>query len=262
MFFYLLGSIGTIIDSLTPRKLWEVMATFFTIATIIVLLSTFRFLSKFEEAESSVVETELDSTLSRLPKAHVKNKKSGLPAGGFVVSEKNLEKVSPLLGTSNGVIVISRKKNLETYPVRPDKHLWLSRLEVQGAVDPAKLHVILEETLRFVRDREGNVVVIIDGLEYLLLHNDFRSVMKFLASLKDHLALTGSTLLIVLEKGTLDEKEYSIITREFPPLDVEELMIKTENMALFGALTKEGTVEEDERDKGEEVGSGEGKKGA
>lgn len=262
MFFYFLGSIGTVVDSLTPTRLWEIMATFFTLATALVMVSVFRFLSKFEEFKTPPAETELNKSLPEIAPVKVETKKSGLPAGGFVVSEKKLEEISPLLETSNGLIVISRNKDFETYSGKPDKHLWLSRLEVQGAVDPTKLHVILEETLRFVRDRGGSIVVILDGLEYLLLHNDFRSVMKFLASLKDHLALAASSLLIVLDKGTLDEREYSIITREFPPLEVEELMAKTENIALFGALTRESMREENERGKGQETRSGEGKEGA
>lgn len=258
VFFYFIGSIGVIVDSISPRQLWMFMAAFFTIGTVLMLMATFRFLSRFKEAESSVVKT----APVELPPSRAPTKKGPLPSGGFTITEEHLGTIYPLFRASNGVMVISRTRELKKYPSSPDRHLWLSRLEVSGAVDPAKLHVIMEETLRFVRDRGGNVVVILDGLEYLLLHNDFRSVMKFLASLKDHLALSGSTLLILLEKGTLDEREYHIIVREFPPFDVKRALSKTENMALFGVLTNEGTVEENERGEGEEEGSGKGEEGA
>ena len=243
--FAILGGIGVIIDSLTPVKLWMVMAACFMAALGVLMTATFQYLKLFvqiaprDHAEATVLESETSE------------KNQNFPKGGFTIRREHLEEISPICTGSNGVILISRARNVKELGISVDKSLWLSRIEVPDAVDPTRLHVIMDEVLRFIRERRGNVVVILDGLEYLLLHNEFKSVMKFLAALKDHVLLNNSLLLVALEEKALDRIEYSMLTKEFPPFEVKKFSKIAEKDALFGAIKRES----DERGGGEEEGS-------
>ncbi|WP_456423422.1 DUF835 domain-containing protein [Thermococcus sp.] len=94
--------------------------------------------------------------------------------------------------------------------------VWVT--QVAGGVNPTALHVLYDVILRFVRDNPGSAVLI-DCVEYLLLYNDFRTVFKFLTSLKDHVVLQhGSGLVIFVDDLVLSEQEKALLLKEFEPL--------------------------------------------
>lgn len=168
--------------------------------------------------------------------------------GGFSVGPAELPKIKPICGMFKTRIYIGRRQD----PVgckRVDRILWLSGVDVLNAVDPSKLHVILESVIRAISENGGGGLVILDGVEYLLLHNDFRSVVKFLTSLKDYVMLSNSAILLVLDEDTLGEREVSVLRREFPELDLNKILSSVEKRALFGVLSREdlSDVREDEK---------------
>ncbi|EEB73475.1 DUF835 domain-containing protein [Thermococcus sp. AM4] len=94
--------------------------------------------------------------------------------------------------------------------------IWVTQATDQG-VSPTKLHVIMEQALKFIRENP-NAVVLIDCLEYLLLYNDFPAVYKFLINLKDHLIPAGAALIVIVDESALDERQRALLLREFEPL--------------------------------------------
>lgn len=243
--FAVIGSIGVIIDSLTPAHLWIIMAACFMVALGILMAAALRYLKLFVQiAPRNHIE-------ARAPEPGISGEGSKIPRGGFTIRRERLGEISPICAKSNGVILISRTRKPENLGIGVDRSLWLSRIEVPDAVDPTRLHVIMDEVLKFIREKKGNVIVILDGLEYLLLHNEFRSVMKFLAALKDYILLNNSLLLVALEEKALNTIEYSMLTKEFPPFEIEKWVKKLEDEELFGAIKRESN----ERGGGEEEGS-------
>ncbi len=122
----------------------------------------------------------------------------GIP--GFVISREFPEKVK-------------RKYKLEKTPT-----VWLSKSQVDFAVDPndlSKLMYILENFTK----KSSESVVLMDGLEYLITQNGFDAVLKYLHELKDMVVLNNSRLIIPLHKEALSVREYSILERGFTILE-------------------------------------------
>jgi tetratricopeptide (TPR) repeat protein len=56
-------------------------------------------------------------------------------------------------------------------------------------------------------------VVLLDGLEYLILQNNFENVLKFVELLKDDIALNDAVLLLPIDPATLDTKQMALLER-------------------------------------------------
>lgn len=232
------GSLGVIVDSVTRRSLWWIMASAFLVSYLVIMVSAVHYLKLsvqlFGQPRSSPAP-------GRNPAGR---KVAKLPVtGGFSVDSKHLPKITPLCELVNGVVYVGRKQRPQICE-RADKVLWLTRVEAPNSVDPSKLHVLMEKVMRFVSERGGGCLIILDGLEYLLLHNDFKGLMKFLAAMKDYVLLSNSLLIVVADEATLGKRELSVLKREFPEFDVEEFLSKVEGRALFGVLSREALEEE------------------
>ena len=121
---------------------------------------------------------------------------------GFVISREHPEKVK-------------KKYNLVRTPL-----LWLSRAEVNNTLDPDDLAKLTYLVGNFTR-KNGESVILLDGLEYLISQTGFHTVLGHLQELKDTVAMNGSRLIIPLHKGTLTLQEYSILERGFAILELD-----------------------------------------
>ncbi len=121
----------------------------------------------------------------------------GIP--GFVVSRMHPEK-------------LKREFNLAKTPV-----MWLTRVEQEGTITPEDLPKLIYIIADFTKKSEESVILL-DGVEYLIVQTDFRTILKFLHELKDLIVLNNSRLIIPLHKETLPLIEYSILEREIEVL--------------------------------------------
>lgn len=115
---------------------------------------------------------------------------------GFVISREHPEK-------------IKRKYKLMKTPV-----VWLSKIEMENTVSPEDLPKLNFIIGNFTR-KNGESVILLDGLEYLITQTDFETVLGHLQEVKDVIAMSNSRLIIPLHKDTLPLKEYSFLEREF-----------------------------------------------
>nr|WP_245250371.1 DUF835 domain-containing protein [Thermococcus stetteri] len=118
------------------------------------------------------------------------------------------------------------KKQFQEYPVLafvrnvevPDnwKAYRITNLGGHGNVPPTNLPRVLETAVDYIRSLENSglkPVVVLEGFEYLKLYNDFRALAKFLTSLRDYVAISGGTLVLVLEKDAWEEREMKTLER-------------------------------------------------
>ena len=150
------------------------------------------------------------------------NGKSHLERGAYLINSSHIDAVLQLLA---GKKVIALTRNPVIFKERGIPYLWLSKVEGENAIDPLRLPAILHN---LVSKADENTVVIIDGLEYLILENGFNSVLKFLTTLKDHLLMRGTTLVIFVNPDTLESSQLSLLKREFKELNVESIGKKAE----------------------------------
>ena len=136
------------------------------------------------------------------------------------------------------------KKELwvEKYHLEPDEFIWLSRVEEKDAVDPTKLHMLQDAILRFLRENGGKVIVYFEGVEYLILYNDFPSVAKFLFSLRDYVISNESLLILYLPPNVLDRTQESVLLKEFEEKEEKELIEEISQKIIARAVEGENNI--------------------
>ncbi len=98
---------------------------------------------------------------------------------------------------------------LERTPV-----LWLSRVATEkNAVRPSPPENVAMAIDHFIEVSEQSVVLL-DGFEYLVSHNDFGSVLALLHDLNESVAIHDSILLVPFDPGVFNEREIALVRRE------------------------------------------------
>ncbi len=100
--------------------------------------------------------------------------------------------------------------------------IWLARTERTSDncqnVHPEhilKIHTIITAFLRV----EGESVIMLDGIEYLITHNDFNSVLKLISLINERIAISKSRLLMPVNAAALEPKELGLLERECTRVD-------------------------------------------
>lgn len=106
------------------------------------------------------------------------------------------------------------KKVRVTYGLQKTPILWLSTVGTEDAIDPKDLAKINHLVNQFLK-RATDSIVLLEGIEYLIIQNNFEKVIKALNSLNDYITISGSRLLVPVSPKTLSEKELSILEKEF-----------------------------------------------
>ncbi|ASJ13039.1 DUF835 domain-containing protein [Thermococcus thioreducens] len=236
--FSIVGSVGTIIESGTGLRAWWVMATFFTLSYVTILTAIFTYLRLLHQIGQGKVPEIPEIPSGTFPAPKEEQEGTPLPVGGFTVQVSELSKIKPLCRLATAVLYAGRSLEPKGCPSF-DKVVWITRIGAPGSVDPSKLHVLQGEIMRFISENGSGALVIIDGVEHLLLYNDFRSLMKFLTTLRDYMVLTGSTLIVAIDEGSFSETQLSILRRELPRIDIERVLTEAEEITLFGALSRD-----------------------
>src|SRR5919201_2152098 len=98
---------------------------------------------------------------------------------------------------------------LERTPV-----LWLSRVATEkNAVRPSPPENVAMSIEHFIEASERSVVLL-DGFEYLVAHNEFGSVLALLHDLNESVAIRESILLVPFDPSVFNEREIALIRRE------------------------------------------------
>ena len=105
--------------------------------------------------------------------------------------------------------LVSEAYGLEKTPI-----LWLSRVAAQkNSIRPSPPeNVALAVEHFFAVGKES--VVLLDGLEYLISHNDFASILALMHDLNENVSLSDSILLVPLDTRALEEREFALLKRE------------------------------------------------
>ena len=123
------------------------------------------------------------------------------------------------------------KTVMEEYGLEKTPILWLSRVASQkNCVRPSPPENVAMAVEHFIGVGE-NSVVLLDGVEYLIAHNDFLSVLALLHDLNENVSIRDSILLIPLDPRVLNEKEFALFKREvrvITPADGPQLLPRVE----------------------------------
>jgi hypothetical protein len=92
------------------------------------------------------------------------------------------------------------------------KVIWLSTTLGKDYVDPHNLGSLTTLIHEFVEGNE-KTVVFVDGLEYLMINNDFSRIIKFIEYVNETVMQNKAVLFLAIDERVFEEKELAILER-------------------------------------------------
>ncbi|MDH7508138.1 MAG: DUF835 domain-containing protein [Methanomassiliicoccales archaeon] len=99
------------------------------------------------------------------------------------------------------------------YEIRNSMIYWLTNVGMDNAIRPKDLEELSFKLEKFISTNES-ALVIIDGLEYMITNNDFTTVLKFVQSLRDQVAIKNAVLLISFNPLTVEPHNLKLLEEE------------------------------------------------
>ena len=107
----------------------------------------------------------------------------------------------------------------EEYSLDNVEFVWVAKVEaIPGAtvVPPEQMLRLYSIITEFVRSAPETVVMM-DCLEYLIVQNDFRAILKLLQLVNEQVTIYKSLLLVYIKSDVLDPKDVALLSREIVP---------------------------------------------
>ncbi|MBI5881224.1 DUF835 domain-containing protein, partial [archaeon] len=115
-----------------------------------------------------------------------------------------------LIITAHNPARIMHEHGIETTPV-----VWMTDTETEHlSVDPIDIEQI-HETIRNFTERMPNAFVLIDGMDYLITHNNFAKILHFIKQVKAMMAKSDDCLIVPKGSLVLDTKQEKLLEAEF-----------------------------------------------
>jgi hypothetical protein len=170
----------------------------------------------------------LQDLLSPLPEAHLDTDRAFHLAEGFsyiipepepshsfeIFQDMVTHGVRGLCITRQQPARVAQAYGLERTPI-----LWLSRVVSHpSSVRPSPPENVAMTIDHFLEVSPGSVVLL-DGVEYLVAHNDFPSVLTLLHDLNEKVSVSNSILLIPVDTMAFEEREFTLLKRDLKLLE-------------------------------------------
>ena len=109
--------------------------------------------------------------------------------------------------------IIRKKWGLEKTPI-----IWLSNQLGKVYVNPTNIGILSDTIIRFI-EKSGDSVVMIDGIEFLIVNNDFEKVLRMIHHIAEATMEYKSRLIITVDPRTLDVREMALLERNMEIID-------------------------------------------
>ncbi|QLH75485.1 MAG: DUF835 domain-containing protein [Methanomassiliicoccales archaeon] len=109
--------------------------------------------------------------------------------------------------------VIRKDWGLEKTPI-----IWLTNQLGKVYINPTNIGILGETITRFI-EKSGDSVVLLDGIEFLIVNNDFERVLRMLHNITDAAMENRSRLIISIDPRTLHTKEMALLERNMEIID-------------------------------------------
>lgn len=90
--------------------------------------------------------------------------------------------------------------------------VWLSTTLGRDYVDPHNLGA-LTNLIHGFSDGSGRTVILLDGLEYLLINNDYPRILKFMETLHEIVMQRRCVLLVSVDERAFEPREMALLER-------------------------------------------------
>lgn len=92
------------------------------------------------------------------------------------------------------------------------KMIWLSTTLGRDYVDPHNLGSLSSIITSFI-DKGGKTAILLDGLEYLMINNDFPRVLKFIEHINEIVMQKHALFLVSIDSRAFDSRELALLER-------------------------------------------------
>ena len=110
------------------------------------------------------------------------------------------------------------KKVINKYDLGRVPYLWLTNVPEKNALRPTDTEKVRFAFRKHVKGQAGEdgtkKVILLDGVEYLITHNTFSSILKLLQAIRDVISISKSTLLIAVSPAAFQDRELKLLERE------------------------------------------------
>jgi hypothetical protein len=137
----------------------------------------------------------------------------------YIVCEKRMERTLRILqefhySGSKTLCVTRLHPDLlqEQMPGVPMESTWLSERPGASNIPPNQLHRIAQRIGTFLLGKK-NAVVLLEGIEYLTLFNDFVKVQMFLEQVNDQIMTSKALMLVPIDPASMDVRSIARLRR-------------------------------------------------
>lgn len=179
-------------------------------------------IAKEKKVEEKKVEPAGIPVAQAVPGSNYEEVKSG---GSYLIKEekpvKSFRIFNKMVSTgSKGFCITRTHPNMvqNTYQLEDVPMKWLTSGEPdENTLAPTLLSEVSTVITNYIQ-KNSNSVILLEGIEYLIDHNDFKSVLKLVHSINDAIMRSDSVFLITLDPYILDKKELHILSRDLIPI--------------------------------------------
>ena len=151
-----------------------------------------------------------------------------IPGTTYIIAEekpqKSLELFSELVRHGMDGLCLSRYNPgtlSERYNVPADAVIWLTQKSEPGyrSVDPTNFPRLSSMISDFL-DRASYPIILLEGMGYLITQSNYETVLRFVQSQRDEIALKNAIMLVHIDPLSLDTKELHRLGSEMEPFKI------------------------------------------
>ncbi len=134
-------------------------------------------------------------------------------------TEESFSLLKEVLDMGQQGLCVSRdypEKIKEEYDLEDVEMIWLSNVDREDVIRPKSLEKLSLALENFLARKGG--VILLNGLEYLITNNDFRTVLHLIQSIKDQVAINESILLIPINPTVVEDSQLDLLSGEIDEL--------------------------------------------
>ena len=92
--------------------------------------------------------------------------------------------------------------------------LWLTTALGENYINPTNIGILTNFTVNFMQSNRNNSAIILDGVEYLTLYNDFNNILKSIYFINEVAMMSGAVVIVPLAPQAFTEKNLALLERE------------------------------------------------
>jgi hypothetical protein len=170
---------------------------------------------------------EITAALAEVMKSYGRSpyEVSLIPGTTYIIDEekpkRSLEVLSELVAHGMEGLCLSRYNPeilFERYSIPPETVIWLTQKSEPGfkTVDPTNFPRLSSIIFDFL-DRANYPVILLEGMGYLITQSNYETVLRFIQSQRDEIALKNAIMLVHIDPLSLDTKELHRLASEMEP---------------------------------------------